>query len=127
MRLLHTMLRVKDLDRSISFYTDILGMSLIRTKDFPDGRFTLAFLGYGSEADTTMLELTYNWDVKYYDHGDGYGHIAIGVKDVYKACETIRVSGGVIIREPGPMKYGDTILAFVQDPDGYKIELLSET
>tara|TARA_B110000444_G_C18756811_1_gene555528 strand:+ start:766 stop:1149 length:384 start_codon:yes stop_codon:yes gene_type:complete len=127
MRLLHTMLRVKDLDRSISFYTDILGMSLIRTKDFPDGRFTLAFLGYGSEADTTMLELTYNWDVKYYDHGDGYGHIAIGVKDVYKACETIRVSGGTIIREPGPMKYGDTILAFVQDPDGYKIELLSET
>ena len=127
MRLLHTMLRVKDLDRSISFYTDILGMSLIRTKDFPDGRFTLAFLGYGSEADTTMLELTYNWDVKYYDHGDGYGHIAIGVKDVYKACETIRFSGGTIIREPGPMKYGDTILAFVQDPDGYKIELLSET
>lgn len=127
MRLLHTMLRVKDLDRSISFYTNILGMSLIRTKDFPDGRFTLAFLGYGSEADTTMLELTYNWDVKYYDHGDGYGHIAIGVKDVYKACETIRVSGGTIIREPGPMKYGDTILAFVQDPDGYKIELLSET
>tara|TARA_B110000196_G_scaffold158138_1_gene136116 strand:- start:310 stop:675 length:366 start_codon:yes stop_codon:yes gene_type:complete len=120
------MLRVKDLDRSISFYTNILGMSLIRTKDFPDGRFTLAFLGYGSEADTTMLELTYNWDVKYYDHGDGYGHIAIGVKDVYKACETIRVSGGTIIREPGPMKYGDTILAFVQDPDGYKIELLSE-
>ena len=127
MRLLHTVLRVKDLDRSISFYTNILGMSLIRTKDFPDGRFTLAFLGYGSEADTTMLELTYNWDVKYYDHGDGYGHIAIGVKDVYKACETIRVSGGTIIREPGPMKYGDTILAFVQDPDGYKIELLSET
>jgi len=126
MRLLHTMLRVKDLNRSISFYTDILGMSLIRTKDFPDGRFTLAFLGYGSEADTTMLELTYNWDIKYYDHGDGYGHIAIGVKDVYKACEKIRVAGGIIVREPGPMKYGDTILAFVQDPDGYKIELLSE-
>lgn len=120
------MLRVKDLNRSISFYTDILGMSLIRTKDFPDGRFTLAFLGYGSEADTTMLELTYNWDIKYYDHGDGYGHIAIGVKDVYKACEKIRVAGGIIVREPGPMKYGDTILAFVQDPDGYKIELLSE-
>lgn len=126
MRLLHTMLRVQDLKKSIKFYTEILDMSLIRSKDYPNGRFTLAFLGYGSESENTVLELTHNWDKKNYDHGDGYGHIAVGVKNVYEACEKIRLAGGIIDREPGPMKYGDTILAFVKDPDGYKIELLSE-
>ena len=126
MRLLHTMLRVRDLKRSIKFYTETLGMSLIRSKDYPSGRFTLAFLGYGCESENSVLELTHNWDKKNYDHGDGYGHIAVGVEDVYEACEKIRLAGGIIDREPGPMKFGDTILAFVKDPDGYKIELLSE-
>ncbi|MAD57690.1 MAG: lactoylglutathione lyase [Porticoccus sp.] len=126
MRLLHTMLRVRDLELSIEFYTEILGMNLIRTKDYPDGRFTLAFLGYGQESKNTVLELTHNWDKKDYDHGDGYGHLAIGVEDVYRACKKIEIAGGVIVRPPGPMKHGDTVLAFVEDPDGYKIELLSE-
>ena len=126
MRLLHTMLRVRDLELSIEFYTEILGMNLIRTKDYPDGRFTLAFLGYGQESKNTVLELTHNWDKKDYDHGDGYGHLAIGVEDVYRACKKIEFAGGVIVRPPGPMKHGDTVLAFVEDPDGYKIELLSE-
>ena len=126
MRLLHTMLRVRDLELSIEFYTEILGMNLIRTKDYPDGRFTLAFLGYGQESKNTVLELTHNWDKKDYDHGDGYGHLAIGVEDVYRACKKIEIAGGVIVRLPGPMKHGDTVLAFVEDPDGYKIELLSE-
>ena len=126
MRLLHTMLRVGDLSRSLSFYVDILGMKLLRKKDYPEGKFTLAFLGYGAEEDTTVLELTHNWDTQHYSLGDGYGHIAIGVGDVYVACEQIRSSGGNIVREPGPMKHGRTVLAFVEDPDGYKIELLSE-
>ena len=126
MRLLHTMLRVGDLSRSLSFYVDILGMKLLRKKDYPEGKFTLAFLGYGAEEDTTVLELTHNWDMHHYSLGDGYGHIAIGVGDVYVACEQIRSSGGNIVREPGPMKHGRTVLAFVEDPDGYKIELLSE-
>jgi|TARA_B110000908_G_C10175550_1_gene413065 lactoylglutathione lyase len=126
MRLLHTMLRVGDLSRSLSFYVDILGMKLLRKKDYSEGKFTLAFLGYGAEADTTVLELTHNWDTQHYSLGDGYGHIAIGVGDVYVACEQIRSSGGNIVREPGPMKHGRTVLAFVEDPDGYKIELLSE-
>jgi len=126
MRLLHTMLRVGDLSRSLSFYVDILGMKLLRKKDYPEGKFTLAFLGYGAEEDTTVLELTHNWDTHHYSLGDGYGHIAIGVGDVYVACEQIRNSGGNIVREPGPMKHGRTVLAFVEDPDGYKIELLSE-
>lgn len=126
MRLLHTMLRVGDLDTSIRFYTDVLGMQLLRRKDFPDGRFTLAFLGYGDESANMVLELTHNWDTSTYNLGDAYGHIAIGVADVYGACERIRTSGGKVVREPGPMKHGSTVLAFVEDPDGYKIELLSD-
>ncbi|AZS51444.1 lactoylglutathione lyase [Entomomonas moraniae] len=125
MRLLHTMLRVGDLDKSITFYTNVLGMKLLRRKDYPEGKFTLAFVGYGDEKDTSVIELTYNWDTDHYDLGNGYGHIAIEVDDVYKACDTIRTHGGKITREPGPMKHGTSILAFVEDPDGYKIELLS--
>ncbi len=125
MRLLHTMLRVGDLEKSIAFYRDVLGMQLLRRNDYPEGKFTLAFLGYGEEAENTVLELTHNWDTEHYDLGDGYGHIAIGVDDVYAACERIRASGGKVVREPGPMKHGSTVLAFVEDPDGYKVELLS--
>ena len=124
MRLLHTMLRVTDLQKSISFYTDILQMKLLRRKDFPDGKFTLAFLGYGPEHETTALELTHNWETCSYDMGNAYGHIAIEVEDVYAACEKIKAQGGQIVREPGPMLHGSTILAFVRDPDGYMIELL---
>ena len=124
MRLLHTMLRVGDLERSVKFYTEILGMSLLRQKEYPDGRFTNAFLGYGDEKENTALELTYNWDTDHYDKGNGFGHLAIEVNDVYEAAEKIRQQGGTIIREPGPMNAGTTILAFVADPDGYEIELL---
>ena len=124
MRLLHTMLRVGDLERSVKFYTEILGMSLLRQKEYPDGRFTNAFLGYGDEKENTALELTYNWDTDHYDKGNGFGHLAIEVTDVYEAAEKIRQQGGKIIREPGPMNAGTTILAFVADPDGYEIELL---
>lgn len=124
MRMLHTMLRVGDLGRSLRFYTDVLGMKLLRRSDYPDGRFTLAFVGYGDEESNTVLELTHNWDTNSYDLGDAYGHIAIGVGDVYQACERIRAAGGKIVREPGPMKHGTTVLAFVEDPDGYRIELL---
>jgi len=126
MRLLHTMLRVGDLNKSINFYTEVLGMELLRQKEFPDGRFTLAFLGYGPESNNTALELTHNWDTDTYDLGNAYGHIAIQVDDVYQACEAIRNKGGTITREPGPMKHGSTILAFCRDPDGYSIELLSK-
>lgn len=126
MRLLHTMLRVGNLDRSIEFYRDVLGMTLLRRQDYPEGRFTLVFIGYGEEANHTVIELTHNWDTPSYDLGNGYGHIAIGVDDVYAACEKIRAAGGKIVREPGPMKHGTTILAFVEDPDGYRIELLSD-
>jgi len=125
MRLLHTMLRVGNLDRSIAFYRDVLGMSLLRRNDFPERRFTLAFMGYGAESDHTVLELTHNWDTERYDLGNAYGHIAIGVADVYAACDKIRAAGGRVVREPGPMKHGSTVLAFVEDPDGYRIELLS--
>ena len=125
MRLLHTMLRVGDLEKSIAFYTEVLGMTLLRRKDYPDGRFTLAFVGYGNEAENSVLELTHNWDTPSYDLGNGYGHIAIEVNDVYKACEQIKASGGKVVREAGPMMHGASILAFVEDPDGYKIELLS--
>ncbi len=124
MRLLHTMLRVVDLEASISFYTDIMGMTLLRKNDYPDGRFTLAFLGYGNEAENTVLELTHNWDTDSYDMGSAYGHIAIEVEDVYAACDKIKAGGGKVVREAGPMKHGSTILAFVEDPDGYKVELL---
>lgn len=125
MRILHTMIRVSDLDKSLSFYTDVLGMKLLRRKDFPDGKFTLAFVGYGDEADEAVLELTHNWDTNSYDLGNGYGHIAIEVEDVYGACDTIKAKGGEVVRDAGPMKHGSTILAFVKDPDGYMIELLS--
>lgn len=124
MRLLHTMLRVGNLQRSIEFYTEILGMTLLRQKDYPEGKFSLAFLGYGDEKNSTALELTYNWGVDHYDRGSGFGHIAIEVEDVYQAAEKIRSAGGKIIREPGPMNAGTTLLAFVADPDGYEIELL---
>ena len=124
MRLLHTMLRVGNLDRSIAFYTDILGMKLLRKHDYPDGEFTLAFVGYGDESTHSVIELTYNYGVEKYELGTAYGHIALGCDDVYATCEKIRAAGGKIVREPGPMKHGTTILAFVEDPDGYKIELL---
>ena len=126
MRMLHVMIRVSDLDRSISFYRDILKMKLLRKNEFSEGEFTLAFLGYGDESQSTALELTYNWGTNKYDLGNAYGHLAIGVDDVYKACEDIKKSGGKVTREPGPMKHGTTVLAFVEDPDGYKIELLQD-
>jgi len=124
MRVLHTMIRVGDLDRSIQFYTDLLGMKLLRRKDYPEGEFTLAFVGYGDESDTAVVELTHNWDRQSYDIGDGFGHIALGVDDIYAVCESIRTKGGTITREPGPMKHGTTVIAFVKDPDGYAIELI---
>ena len=124
MRMLHTMLRVGDLDKSIAFYCDILGMKLLRRKDYPGGEFTLAFVGYGEEKDHTVIELTYNWGVSEYDLGKGYGHIALGVDDIYGTCDRIKAQGGKVSREPGPMKHGSTVIAFVEDPDGYKIELI---
>ncbi|UTW11704.1 lactoylglutathione lyase [Marinobacterium rhizophilum] len=124
MRILHTMLRVTDLQKSISFYTELMGMRLLRRKDYPEGKFTLAFLGYGDESDTTVLELTHNWDTSSYELGTAYGHIAIEVDDVYEACDNIKTRGGQVVREAGPMKGGTSILAFVKDPDGYMIELL---
>lgn len=126
MRLLHTMIRVTDLDKSIDFYTRILGMSLLRKHDHPDGQFTLAFVGYGKEEENAVIELTYNWGIDKYEIGTAFGHIAIAVDDAYKACEDIKRNGGNIIREAGPMKHGATIIAFVSDPDGYKIELIQE-
>lgn len=124
MRLLHTMLRVGDLDRSIEFYTDVLNMKLLRRKDYPDGRFTLAFVGYGDESDNSVIELTHNWDTDQYHLGDGFGHIAVEVDDVYRATDRIRQQGGKILRDAGPMNAGTTIIAFVEDPDGYPIELI---
>jgi len=124
MRILHTMLRVGDLDKSIAFYTDVLGMKLLRRNDYPGGKFTLAFVGFQDEADGAVLELTYNWGVESYDLGNAYGHIAIEVEDAYNACDMVRERGGKIISEAGPMKHGTTILAFVEDPDGYKIEFI---
>ena len=118
------MLRVGDLERSIAFYTDILGMRLLRRKDYPGGRFTLAFVGYGDESDHTVLELTHNWDTSSYEIGSGYGHIALGVDDIVGVCDQIRAKGGKVVREPGPMKNGTTVIAFVEDPDGYKVELI---
>ena len=126
MRMLHTMLRVGDLQRSIDLYTQVLGMQLLRQKEYPDGKFTLAFVGYGSEADNTVIELTYNWGVDSYDLGKGFGHIALEVDDVYQAADEIRQRGGKILREAGPMNAGTTIIAFVEDPDGYAIELIGK-
>lgn len=124
MRILHTMLRVGNLEESIKFYCDVLGMKLLRQKDYPDGKFTLAFLGYGDESENTVIELTYNWGVDKYDLGNAYGHIAIGVDNIYEACAKIRLCGCKITREPGPMKHGSTVIAFIEDPNGYKIELI---
>ena len=124
MRILHTMLRVGDLKRSIEFYTEVLGMRLLRQSDYPDGKFTLAFVGYGDESDEAVLELTHNWDNAGYDLGSGYGHIAIEVDDAYKACDAVKARGGKVSREAGPMKHGTTVIAFVEDPDGYKIEFI---
>jgi len=126
MRILHTMLRVGDLQRSIKFYTEVLGMKLLRKKDYPDGKFTLAFIGYGDETQNTVIELTYNWDTDSYDLGTGYGHIALEVDDVYQATEEIRKCGGNILRDAGPMNAGTTIISFVEDPDGYPIELIGK-
>lgn len=126
MRILHTMLRVGDLERSLKFYTEVLGMRLLRRSDYPDGKFTLAFVGYQDEADGAVLELTYNWGVDRYDLGSAYGHVALEVDDAYRACEEIRGRGGVVAREAGPMKHGTTVIAFVQDPDGYKVELIQK-
>ncbi len=124
MRLLHTMIRVGNLDKSIRFYTDILNMKLLRQKEYPEGRFTLAFVGYGDEKSNSAIELTHNWDTESYDLGTGFGHLAVEVEDVYRAVDKIRQQGGKILREAGPMNAGTTIIAFVEDPDGYQIELL---
>ncbi len=126
MRLLHTMIRVGDLQRSIDFYTQVLGMRLLRKADYPGGRFTNAFVGYDDESRTAVLELTHNWDTKSYDMGTGFGHVAVEVEDAYKACEEVRKRGGRVSREPGPMKHGTTVIAFVEDPDGYKIEFVQK-
>lgn len=124
MRLLHTMLRVGDLEHSLAFYTEVLGMRELRRQDYPDGRFTLAFVGYEDESEGAVIELTHNWDTGSYDIGNGFGHLAVAVPDAYRACDEIRARGGKIVREAGPMKHGSTVIAFVEDPDGYKIELI---
>lgn len=126
MRILHTMLRVGNLDKSLAFYTQVLGMKLLRRKEYPDGRFTLAFVGYQDETDGTVLELTHNWDTSSYNLGEGYGHIAIEVDDAYQACENVKKLGGKVTREAGPMKHGTTVIAFIEDPDGYKIEFIQK-
>jgi lactoylglutathione lyase len=124
MRILHTMLRVGNLERSIAFYTGVLGMRLLRKRDFPEGQFTLAFVGYGDESDSAVIELTYNWGVDRYELGTAYGHVAIAVDDAKAACDEVRARGGKVVREAGPMKHGTSVIAFVEDPDGYKIELI---
>lgn len=127
-RLLHTMIRVKDLDKSLDFYTRCLGMELLRKNDYPDGKFTLAFVGYGKESDTAVIELTHNWDqATPYELGTGFGHVALGVPDIYGACKELEKEGVKITRPPGPMKHGKTVIAFIEDPDGYKIELIERS
>jgi len=123
-RMLHTMLRVGDLERSLRFYCEILGMRLLRRKDYESGRFTLAFVGYGTEDAHTVIELTHNWDSTHYDLGTGFGHVALGVNDIYATCDDLRAKGAKIVREPGPMKHGGSEIAFIEDPDGYRIELI---
>ncbi len=127
MRLLHTMIRVNDLDESLRFYCGALGMTLLRKHDYPGGRFTLAFVGFGDEAAQTVVELTYNWDTHQYDIGTGFGHLAIGVDDIYRTCEALRTKGVKVVREPGPMQHGSTVIAFVEDPNGYRIELIQRS
>jgi lactoylglutathione lyase len=127
MRILHTMLRVGDLERSLAFYTEVLGMKLLRRQDYPEGKFTLAFVGYQPESEGPVLELTHNWGVDHYELGTAYGHIALAVPDASKACEEIRARGGKVVREAGPMKHGSTVIAFVEDPDGYKVELIQRS
>jgi lactoylglutathione lyase len=124
MRILHAMIRVNNLDESLRFYCDTLGMRLLRKKDYPSGRFTLAFVGYGEESENAVIELTYNWDTHQYDLGNAFGHIALGVNGIYEVCEALRSKGARIVREPGPMKHGGSEIAFVEDPNGYKIELI---
>ncbi|MET0186412.1 MAG: lactoylglutathione lyase [Achromobacter sp.] len=126
MRLLHTMLRVGDLDKSIAFYTDVLGMRVLRRNDYPEGKFTLAFVGYEEESTGAVIELTHNWETDKYDLGSGYGHIALEVDDAYAACERVKQQGGNVVREAGPMKHGTTVIAFIEDPDGYKIEFIQK-
>lgn len=126
MRMLHTMIRVGNMERSLQFYTEVLGMKLLRQEEFPDGKFSLAFVGYGGEEDNTVIELTHNWDTDSYDLGNGYGHIAIAVPDAAAACAEVKKRGGKVIREAGPMMHGTLVLAFVEDPDGYKIEFLEQ-
>ena len=126
MKILHTMLRVGDLDRSLKFYTEVMGMRLLRRADFPAGKFTLAFVGFQDESEGPVIELTHNWETDHYDLGTGYGHIALAVPDAYAACDAIRQRGGNVVREAGPMKGGTTVIAFVEDPDGYKIELIEK-
>lgn len=126
MKILHTMIRVGNLDRSIAFYTEVLGMRLLRRNDYPEGRFTLAFVGYDEESEGAVIELTFNWDTTSYDLGNGFGHIALAVQDAYAACAEIKKRGGKVTREAGPMKHGTTVIAFVEDPDGYKIELIQK-
>jgi lactoylglutathione lyase len=127
MKFLHTMIRVNDLAESIEFYCDVLGMKLLRKRDYPSGKFTLAFVGYGDESDNTVLELTYNWETHKYDIGNGFGHLALGVDDIYKTCDDLRSRGAKVVREPGPMAHGSTHIAFIEDPNGYKIELIDLT
>lgn len=124
MRILHTMLRVGDLEKSLQFYTEVLNMRLLRRSDYPEGKFTLAFVGYADESEQAVLELTHNWDTSEYDLGNAYGHIALSADDIYKTCDDIKARGGEVVREPGPMKHGTTVIAFVKDPDGYMIELI---
>lgn len=126
MRMLHTMLRVGNLERSIAFYTDVLGMKLLRQSENTEYKYTLAFVGYGDESNTAVIELTYNWGVDSYEHGNAFGHIALEVDDIYAACDLIRNKGGVISREPGPVKGGSTEIAFIRDPDNYAIELIQK-
>lgn len=126
MRMLHTMLRVGNLERSIQFYQNVLNMKLLRQHDFPEGKFSLAFVGYGDEQDHTVLELTYNYGTESYDKGNAYGHVAIEVEDAYQACELVKQAGGKVVREAGPMMHGTTVIAFVEDPDGYKIEFIQK-
>jgi lactoylglutathione lyase len=127
MRIMHTMLRVGNLERSLAFYTNVLGMRVLRRNDYPDGKFTLAFVGYGDEANNAVLELTHNWDTSSYDLGNAYGHIAIEVPNAHEKCDEVKKRGGKVVREAGPMKHGKTVIAFVEDPDGYKIEFIERT